>query len=94
MRFADANCSYQEEFTYKGRVLTEHVYVYTGVCINSGKEVSVRVPVAGLFQYRNGALIQNAFPSLSVDEREFLISGVYHGWDDLFPEVNIYDEND
>lgn len=30
----------------------------------------------GLYAYRNGALIQDAFDFLSADEREFLISGL------------------
>ena len=31
---------------------------------------------AGMKAYKNGALIQNAFPFLTADERELLISGI------------------
>lgn len=41
----------------------------------------------GLQLYRNGMLIQNAFPFLSDDEREFLISGLLPAeFDGLFKE--------
>ena len=34
--------------------------------------------------YQNGALVQDAFPNLSADEREFIISGILPGeWDSL-----------
>lgn len=37
--------------------------------------------------YRDkGVLVQDAFPNLSVNEREFLISGIWgNEWDSLFP---------
>jgi len=31
---------------------------------------------AGMKAYKNGALVQNAFPFLNADERELLISGI------------------
>ena len=38
-------------------------------------------------KYRNGALIQDAFPYLSKDERETMISGTHaECWNKLFPE--------
>ena len=41
----------------------------------------------GLKEYNNGALIQNAFPFLSPNEREFLLTGLpEEEWDDLFGE--------
>ena len=41
----------------------------------------------GLKEYNNGALIQNAFPFLSPNEREFLLTGLFEEeWDGLFEE--------
>lgn len=35
--------------------------------------------------HRNGELVQNVFPTLSVEEREFLVSGISpKEWNDLF----------
>lgn len=40
-----------------------------------------------LLQFENGALVQDAFPNLSRDQREFLISGcTQQCWDLLFAE--------
>jgi hypothetical protein len=70
MRYADNCCTYVEEFE------PEHVYIYTGKCVVSGEVISVRVPAAGLYAYRQDALIQDAFPAMPVEEREFLMSGI------------------
>lgn len=41
----------------------------------------------GLLAYAGGALIQNAFPFLTPDQREFLMTGITPDeWDDLFSE--------
>jgi hypothetical protein len=41
--------------------------------------------LAGLKSYKEGALMQNAFPFLNADEREFLISGTTPDeWDRMF----------
>ena len=51
------------------------------------KETSeVEVSVEGLAQYKAGALIQDALPELSVDDREKLITGIDDCWDSLFPD--------
>lgn len=40
----------------------------------------------GARAYRQGAKIQNAFPSLNPDEREFLLTGITPTeWRELFP---------
>ena len=37
--------------------------------------------------YRNGALIQNAFPDLSDDDREFFLTGITRNeWIEMFSE--------
>jgi len=42
---------------------------------------------AQLIEFTNGALVQNAFPNLNSDQREFLISGCTpQCWELLFPE--------
>ena len=55
----------------------------------SGKEVSLDIPMTidQYKQYINGSgFVQNIFPELSADQREFLISGCTKSdWDSLFP---------
>lgn len=76
MRYANSCCTYEEEF--KDGV---HVYIFTGKCIKTGKPYSVRVPGPGLYKYNQGAYIQDAFPEMSADDREFLMSGLSpEGW--------------
>lgn len=80
MRYADDHCSCQKSIENG-----EHMYIYTGKCIITKKEVVVKVPAQGLFAYRQGAHIQDAFPDLSKDDREFLLSGISkEGWDETF----------
>jgi len=63
----------------------EHTYTFTGPCAVTGKSISVTVPAAGLFRYRQGARIQDAFPDLTRDQREFLITGLSpEGWKLIF----------
>lgn len=51
--------------------------VYTGHCIGGcGEVIKVEVPLAEVRAYEKGALIQDAMPSLSASDREFLISGI------------------
>ena len=48
---------------------------------------SIKQYQKGVEKYNKGALIQDAFPNLSVDEREFLLSGLTPDqWKDIFPE--------
>lgn len=86
MRYADTNCDYVEEVkklpVYRDPI---HGYTFTGRCVVTGELYSVFVPSHELFAYRQGALIQNAMPSVSADDREFLISGTSpKGWEILF----------
>ena len=42
--------------------------------------------------YFNGQLVQNCFPRLSVDEREFIISGILPGdWSNFINEQQTYE---
>lgn len=60
----------------------------SGPCIVTKKEYSVTVPEVGYRQWATGnALIQKALPSVSKDDREFLISGTSpEGWNAMFGE--------
>jgi hypothetical protein len=76
MRYADACCTVTEE-----RIDGLHVYTFTGPCIKTKKPYSVKVTGAQLHAYRQGKKIQDAMPTLSADDREFLISGLSpEGW--------------
>lgn len=38
-------------------------------------------------KFKDGALIQNAFPNLTADEREFLLTGYTpEDWKEMFPD--------
>ena len=73
MRYADRYCQI---------VSVGPHYVVTGKDIFSGRDVVIHVPSKELYDYRQGAMAQDAFKSLNASEREFLISGMY----DSFPE--------
>ena len=80
MRYADSHCQYTESFE-NGK----HLYLFSGPCHVMGKTVTVKVAAEGLFAYRQGAFIQDAFPDLNKDDREFLMSGISkEGWDKMF----------
>ena len=57
--------------------------------IVSGKvyEMDINITEEQLFNFINGrsGLAQDAFPDLSIDEREFIISGIHpNEWNELF----------
>jgi len=46
---------------------------------------SVTVNLSDIGRYGRGAMIQDAFPYLSIDDREFLQTGISpEGWDKMF----------
>ena len=45
-------------------------------CKNCGKTFKIRVYPEDIEKYQNGELIQNAFPYLSAEDRELIISGI------------------
>ena len=60
---------------------------FVGPCVLTGKLHSVVVPKAGIEKYKAGKLIHHAFPGLSADQREFLISGMSpEAWAETFGE--------
>jgi hypothetical protein len=55
-------------------------------CRECGETQVINVNADDLYAWRGGKLIQNAFPYLSADERELMISGVCGKcFDSLFP---------
>jgi len=73
MRYMDYHCKYEEKVNENG----DHLYVYSGPYVDKPTEKrTVMVPADGLFELRQGAKIQEAFPNMSADDREFLISGL------------------
>ena len=45
-------------------------------CPFCGKEYTFEVPAEGYYEYMMGALVQNAFPTISATEREHFVSGL------------------
>lgn len=80
MRYADNFCTYTEE-DKDG----EHLYHFTGPYFDSAGSHTVTIKGPDLFKYRQGTHIQEAFPYLSDDDREFLMSGFSpEGWKKMF----------
>lgn len=55
----------------------------------SGREHTVRIKATPcqFTRWNSGALIQDAFPNLTLDEREFIMSGITkEEWNELFGE--------
>jgi hypothetical protein len=51
-------------------------------------DLDLPITVQQIRAYEAGALIQNAFPNLTPDQREFLKTGTYPGeWDVYFAKV-------
>ena len=56
-----------------------------GPCVFTGEEYSCEVPTGGLTRFLQGEHVQTALPSVSPDDREFLISGISPaGWKATF----------
>lgn len=69
--------------------LDDNTVRVTATSIFSGKRTSMVLPINEDQEnkYRNGALIQNAFPNLTMDQREFILSGANgDDWDVYVPE--------
>ena len=69
------------------------MYTIETRCPFCGKSNLVKVHAADYHAWENGALAQNAFPYLSANEREMLISGICPTcWDNMFPPEEEGDE--
>lgn len=78
---------------------TEKGIWYERVCIMDGKtyrhELSLTAELfnQGLDCMQNGITVQEAFPTLAPQDREFILSGITpQRWDDMFPPVPSLDE--
>ena len=69
---------------YTATTMTVH-----GICEVTGKFYSVKVTPAAYHRWKyGGQLLQDAFPELSVPEREFILSGTTPAeWDKMFNNV-------
>lgn len=61
--------------------------VTTPACIACGRHSEIELTDTEVAAMKSGALIQNAMPERSADERELMITGT-HGecWDNMFGE--------
>ena len=67
-------------------LLKVHVWL-TGVCLQCESTHQIEVHESDYYDWRSGMPIQEAFPYLSIDEREILISGICGScWDKIFPK--------
>jgi|TARA_R100001530_G_scaffold35417_2_gene27604 hypothetical protein len=81
----DINAPYLDSLKYTETYDQGHRYHFAGKCVVTGKEWAVTVPGKELHMYRRGKLIQDAMPSVSTDDREFLITGISpEGWEKKF----------
>jgi hypothetical protein len=56
-------------------------------CVITGKLYAVTVEKKGFLLWQSGSLIQTALPSISSEDREFLISGTSpEGWTQMYGE--------
>jgi hypothetical protein len=63
------------------------VIIVSGACVISGKLHMVQVPRSAFERWIDGTLIQDAFPNLSNEQREFIKSGISpDGWKEGLPE--------
>jgi hypothetical protein len=65
------NCEYVETFE------PEHVYTFNGNCVLSNEPVEITVKAKDLYAFNQGMYVQKAFPYLTADEREFVLTGMY-----------------
>lgn len=52
-----------------------YVSVTTPPCVVCGRQSELDVPIDGLTRYGQGLYVQDAFPDLTLEEREMLITG-------------------
>jgi hypothetical protein len=61
------------------------VEVNTPKCMHCGKASVLSVPEAGLEAYKAGALLQDAFPDMAIDNRELFKTGTHpQCWIEMF----------
>jgi len=80
-----------EHFPYS-ETYDPHAYTFRAECIWCATPKTITLPAEQLFEYRRGALVQNAFPEMSAEDREFIISGVCPACFDTLREDEPEDE--
>lgn len=56
--------------------------IHTAACQICRKTSIVHAPTEGVELYRKGVHVQDAFPTLSADERELIMTGIHQScWD-------------
>ena len=61
--------------------------VLNNTCIHCGFTNQLTLNAVDLATWRNGELIQNAFPKLNYQQRELIQTGIHpECWDDMFPK--------
>ena len=73
MRQIDGGCKYTENFDSEGGIQVG--YTFHTRCPSCKATRDVAVHPGDLFNYRQGAHVQDAFPYLSGEEREALLTG-------------------
>ena len=64
---------------------TEGMTKISGACVFTNEWYECEIPTSGLESWLNGQPIQTAMPDVSLDVREFLISGISPtGWEQTF----------
>jgi hypothetical protein len=69
--FLSKNASYTQEYE------PEHTYTFRGLCVISKQPVSVTINGRDLYFYHQGEHIQDAFPYLTKEQREWMMTGMY-----------------
>lgn len=76
-----------QNITLQGTGLSNGKFHIVGPCVCHGKDYKTAPVTKEQYEsyYRNGDLVQKAFPTLSSDDREFIISGYCpKGWKELY----------
>lgn len=74
------------------RLHTEFISVYTPPCTVCQRSEHMHLEKDSFDRWQNGEVIQKAFPRLTEDERELLISGTHSEcWDSMFVDAE-YDD--
>lgn len=50
--------------------------IYIHPCVNCQKNHMIEIPFSGFQKYKRGACVQDAFPDVDLNTREFLVSGI------------------
>jgi hypothetical protein len=59
----------------------------TKACSHCGKTSKMKLDGEAYDNWRGGMYVQRAFPGMSSDDRELLVSGTHPKcWDEMFPE--------